>query len=210
VSRLRFDLPFEAARLHALSSPPAVSAWNYHELADLLPAESALAAAAVLVGLVPRESGTAVLLTRRPEHMRQHAGQIAFPGGRVDPLDRDPVATALRETEEEVGIAGELIEPLGYLDPFATITGFRVLPVVARLDPDYQARPAPEEVAEAFEVPLDFLLDPANCEKVSGEFAGRVRHYWQFRFGPHRIWGATAAMLINLRRRIVPDRIEAE
>lgn len=197
------EFDFETARLHALNAPPAGPGWNHHELSDLLPPE--LAPAAVLVALVPRSDGARVLLTRRTEHLRQHAGQIAFPGGRVDPLDRDAVATALRETQEEVGIDAGLIEPLGFLDPFDTITGFRVLPVVARLDPHYVARPAPDEVAETFEVPLSFLFASSNCEKVSGEFGGRVRHYWQFRFGPHRIWGATAAMLLNLRRRIATD-----
>lgn len=187
-----------AERLHPLSQAPAAVPWNQQELDDLLPAE--LMPAAVLVALVPRAEQLTVLLTRRTTSMRQHAGQIAFPGGRIDPQDSGAVAAALREAEEEVGLAPSALQPLGFLDPYATITGFRVLPVVASLGPQYQLRLAPDEVDEAFEVPLPFLLDPANSEQVAAEFRGRLRHYWQFRFGRHHIWGATAAMLLNLRR----------
>jgi 8-oxo-dGTP pyrophosphatase MutT (NUDIX family) len=184
--------------LHPLSRPPGEEPWNQSELVDLLPAE--LAEAAVLVGLIERPDGDHLLLTRRTDSLRLHAGQIAFPGGRRDADDADLVAAALRETEEEVGIGAELIDPLGFLDPYATITGFRVTPVVARIDASYGLRLQADEVAEAFEVPLAYLLDPANSEKVSAEFRGRMRHYWQIHFGRHRIWGATAAMILNLRR----------
>lgn len=193
------------ARLHPLHAPPSGPEWNIDELHDLLPAGLVLAPAAVLVGIVSRREGDAVLLTRRTEHLRHHAGQIAFPGGRVDPADAGPVAAALRETGEEVGIGADLIQPLGFLDPYATITGFRVHPVVARIDPDYRPALQASEVAEAFEVPLAFLLDPANSEQVSAEFRGRIRHYWQFNFGRHRIWGATAAMILNLRSLLTPS-----
>lgn len=196
--------------LHPLHTPPESEPWNLAELADLLP-PAPLADAAVLVGLVPRAQGTQLLLTRRHAGMRQHAGQIAFPGGRLDADDAGPVAAALRETQEEVGIAAELIRPLGFLDPYATITGFRVLPVVAVLDPAHVTRLQPEEVDEAFEVPLAFLLDPASSVRIGAEFRGRLRHYWQFEFGGHRIWGATAAMLLNLRAFVarIPPPVDA-
>lgn len=188
----------DAAPFHSLDQPPAGPAWNQDELADLLPAQ--LHPAAVLVGLVPRASGTQLLLTRRTDSMRHHAGQIAFPGGRLEPGDRGAVDAALRETEEEVGIQAEWIQPLGFLDAYATITGFRVMPVVARLDPGFSLRLQDEEVAEAFEVPLEFVMQASNAEQVQAEFRGRMRHYWQFNYGPYRIWGATAAMILNLRR----------
>lgn len=188
---------------HAVGAPPQSDPWNLDELHDLLPGP--LQDAAVLVGLVERSAGPALLLTRRTDTLRHHAGQVAFPGGRVDRGDRDVVYTALRETEEEVGVLPSQIQPLGFLDPYATITGFRVLPVVARIDPGYVPRLQASEVAEAFEVPLAFLLDPANSEQVGAEFRGRLRHYWQFHYGRHRIWGATAAMILNLRRFIEPE-----
>jgi 8-oxo-dGTP pyrophosphatase MutT (NUDIX family) len=196
------DLAALKDALHPIDAPPQGVAWNIEELGDLLPLQRVRAPAAVLVALVPRPGGDTVLLTRRNESMTLHAGQVSFPGGRVYPLDRDPVATALRETWEEVAIASELIEPLGYLDPYDTITGFRVLPVVARLAPGYRAIPNPLEVADAFEVPLGPLLAGCEIDRVAAEFYGRIRHYWEYRQGPHRIWGATAAMLVNLARRL--------
>lgn len=183
---------------HPLPAAPDAAPWNLDELAELLP--PSLQPAAVLVGVVERTSGPTVLLTRRTDTLRHHAGQIAFPGGRVDRGDRDELAAALREAEEEVGVRHAEVMPLGFLDPYATITGYRVVPVVARIDARYVPRLQASEVAEVFEVPLDFLLDPANSEQVGAEFRGRMRHYWQIHFGRHRIWGATAAMILNLRR----------
>lgn len=188
----------DAAPFHALDQPPAGPAWNQDELADLLP--TSLHLAAVLVGLVPRATGTHLFLTRRTDTLRHHAGQIAFPGGRVDAGDRGAVEAALRETEEEVGIPPQMIRPLGFLDPYATITGFRVLPVVAELNPAFTLTLQDQEVAEVFEVPLDFVMQASNAEQVQAEFRGRMRHYWQFNYGTYRIWGATAAMILNLRR----------
>ena len=192
--------------LHPLDRPPVGQGWNHAELADVLPHGAALQEAAVLVGLVPRAQGTHVLLTRRNDTLRNHAGQVSFPGGRIDPGDRDAVAAALRETREELDIGAELVAPLGFLDPLSTITGFRVMPVVALLSPDYRARPDPDEVAEAFEVPLAYLLDPAHLTSFAITVAGRSRSVWEYRYPTHRIWGATASMLLNLRQRLEDAR----
>lgn len=191
---------FERA-LHALHPVPAGEPWNLPQLADLLPPEP-LRPAAVLVGLREHAGGTTVLLTRRQDALRHHAGQISFPGGRIDADDAGPLAAALRETDEEVGLPRDAIEPLGWLDAYATITGFHVYPLVARIDPDHPLTPNADEVAEAFEVPLDFVLDPANAHDVEVEWRGRRRALVEYRWREHRIWGATAAMLVNLRDRL--------
>ncbi|HEU0153328.1 MAG TPA: CoA pyrophosphatase [Arenimonas sp.] len=196
--------PFERLprALHPLDQPPTGPAWNHAELADLLPADVPLRLAAVLVALVEREGGPRVLLTRRTEALRLHAGQVSFPGGRIEADDADPVAAALREADEEVGLAAAQSSPLGYLDPFVTITGFHVYPVVATVVADYRPRLDPSEVAEAFEVPLDFLLDPANVHELEVDWHGRRRRLLEYRYDGHRIWGATAAMLVNFRQRL--------
>jgi 8-oxo-dGTP pyrophosphatase MutT (NUDIX family) len=186
--------------LHALSSPPGGEGWNAAELSDLVPAT--LHPAAVLVGLVARDAGHTVLLTRRHAGLRHHGGQISFPGGRIDPEDTGPVAAALREASEEVGLAPTLAQPLGFLDPFVTITGFHVFPVVARIDAAFVPAPDPREVDEAFEVPLDYLLDAGNARPFDVEYQGRHRRIIEIQYGPHRIWGATAAMLVNFRERL--------
>ncbi len=187
--------------LHALEPAPREAPWNLDQLADLLPPEP-LRPAAVLVGLRDHADGARVLLTRRQDALRHHAGQISFPGGRVDLADAGPLAAALRETDEEVGVPASAIEPVGWLDPYATITGFHVYPLVARIDHGHPLRPNADEVAEAFEVPLDFLLDPASARDVAMEWRGRTRLLVEFQWREHRIWGATAAMLVNLRERL--------
>lgn len=189
-------------RLHPVDLPPQGPAWNLDELADLLPPEQARMPAAVLVGLVQRTAGPSVLLTRRTETLNRHAGQVSFPGGRIDLEDAGPLQAALREAWEEVALEPTQVEPLGFLDPYDTITGFRVLPVVAWLAPDYRAVPNPDEVADAFEVPIAPLLCGSDIGRFAAEYQGRVRHVWEYRQGPHRIWGATAAMLVNLARRL--------
>ncbi len=205
-----FDDPDALRRaLHPLDAPPEGPAWNLEELGDLLDPRRPRIAAAVLVALVPRRGATSVLLTRRTDTLATHAGQVSFPGGRIDAGDADAVAAALREAQEEVAIAAADVRPVGFLDPFDTITGYRVLPVVGWLDPDYRAVPNPDEVADAFEVSLEPLLAGTHIERCSAHFAGRIRHYWEYRQGPHRIWGATASMLVNLGRRLgaqIPDR----
>ena len=199
------DCPELVAALHALAMPPAGAGWNLDELHGLLP-QGEFAAAAVLVGLVPRREGTQVLLTRRTDGLRHHGGQVSLPGGRIEGGDRDAVAAALRETREEIGLPSTQIAPLGFLDPLATITGFRILPVVALVSPDYVAQPDPREVADVFEVPLGFLLDPANLASHTFDLLGRPRAVWEYRYPAQRIWGATASILLNLRERLEASR----
>ncbi|MCH1907874.1 CoA pyrophosphatase [Stenotrophomonas acidaminiphila] len=187
--------------LNPLAAAPAGKGWNHDELADLLP-PGPPAEAAVLAGLVPRPQGVQVLLTRRTETLRNHGGQVGFPGGRIEPGDRNPVAAALRESSEEIALPHERVQALGYLDPFVTISSFRVTPVVAVIDPAFVPVPQPAEVAEVFEVPLDFLMDPGNLRQVEIDHRGRVRHVLEYTWPGQRIWGATAAILYNLRRRL--------
>lgn len=196
------DWPDLAAALHPLADPPHGPGWNLAELHDLISDDAAAIEAAVLVGLIPRVEGTQVLLTRRTDALRQHAGQVSFPGGRIEPDDADAIAAALRETHEEIGVDARQIRPLGFLDPLATITGYRVQPVVALLASDYVALPDPNEVADVFEVPLAFLLDPANLATHTLDFRGRPREVFEYRYPAQRIWGATASMLYNLRQRL--------
>lgn len=156
--------------------------------------------AAVLVGVVARAGGPTVLLTQRTAHLRDHAGQISFPGGRIEDVDADPAAAALREAQEEVGLAPERVEVLGELAPYDTVTGFRIHPVVGWVTPPLRLKPDPFEVAEAFEVPLAFLLDPSNHERHSHRRGDAVRHFYAMPYNGRFIWGATAGILVNLSR----------
>ncbi len=158
--------------------------------------------AAVLVPIVERPEPT-VILTLRPETMRKHPGQISFPGGRIDPGDDGPVAAALREAEEEIGLPRDAVEIIGLADPYRTITGFEVIPVVGILPPDLPLSPHPGEVAAMFEAPLRYLLDPAHQQARSAIWRGQERHYYEIDYEGRRIWGATAAMIVNLSRRLV-------
>jgi len=168
------------------------------ELEDM---EQGLTPAAVLVPVVDRPSPT-VILTLRPDTMRKHPGQVSFPGGRIDPHDEGPVAAALREAEEEIGLPPSEVELIGIADPYRTITGFEVIPVVGVVPPDLPLAPHPGEVAAMFEAPLDYLLDPANQKVREAMFRGARRTYYEILWEERRIWGATAAMIVNLSRRL--------
>lgn len=157
--------------------------------------------AAVLVGLVDRPGAPTVLLTRRARNLDRHPGQVGFSGGIVEAGDEDDVACALRETEEEIGLDRGSVGVFARLDHCLTGTGYRVMPVVGRVDPDHRLRPDPREVDDVFEVPLAFVLDPRNHARNSMETPDGVRHFYDFRWEGRRIWGATARMLVNLYER---------
>lgn len=156
--------------------------------------------AAVLVAITDRDV-PGLLLTQRREDLRTHAGQVAFPGGRIDEGE-DSVSAALREAQEELGLNPALVRLLGEADPYCTVTGYWVTPVVGVVPPDLDLVPNPAEVADWFEAPLDFVLNPANQRQMTADFQGRTRHYYQIDWEGRHIWGATAAMLVNLTRRI--------
>lgn len=161
-----------------------------------------LTPAAVLFPIVVRDAGHTVMLTQRTAHLRDHAGQISFPGGRVEAEDLSPTHTALRETEEEVGLSRERVEILGFLPEYRTGTGFRVTPVVGLVHPPFDLQPDPFEVAEVFEVPLAFLLDPANHQRHEMHYRGALRQYFAMPYGDYFIWGATAGMIRSLSQRL--------
>jgi 8-oxo-dGTP pyrophosphatase MutT (NUDIX family) len=187
--------------VRALSDPPSAPGWNHDELDDVL-GTTLLRPAAVLVPIIVRGSDLSVLFTRRTEHLTQHAGQISFPGGGAESDDTDAVATALRETHEEIGIPSALVQPCGYLDCFETISSYCVTPVVGSLDAAYTTTLDPREVADVFEVPLDFFLNPANLHRRRIQWRGRPRDVFEYPYHDKNIWGATAAMLLSLVRRI--------
>ncbi len=202
-------MPADAALQAALDPPGAVPvgpAWNLDELRDLLPPRASLADAAVLVPLVG-ERETRVILTRRDDALRHHGGQVSFPGGRVDPGDSGPLAAALREAEEEIGLRRSDARVLGYLDPLATVSGFRILPVVARVPEGFEPRPRRGEVADVFSLPLVWLMAPENLARIAIRYGGREREvleYHRHAAAPgQRVWGATASILYNLRERLL-------
>lgn len=159
-----------------------------------------LTPAAVLFPIVRRSREPTVLLTQRTAHLKDHPGQISFPGGRCELADGSPADTALREAEEEIGLSSAHIEIAGYLPEYLTSTGFRVTPVVAMITPPFELRLDAFEVEEAFEVPLSFLLDPANHQQHSLHYRGKLRHYYAMPYGDYFIWGATAGMIMSLYR----------
>ncbi len=158
--------------------------------------------AAVLCGLVERAGGLQVVLTKRAAHLNQHAGQIAFPGGKVDPFDPSPLAAALREADEEIGLGEDRVEIVGTLDQYLTSTGFRVTPFVGIIDPRWRPFPDPEEVDEVFEAPLDFLMDPANRVRHHHDRWATRSYFYAMPWGEYYIWGATAGMLKGLSDRL--------
>ena len=167
---------------------------------DILDQEALATPAAVLVAITDRPEPGLILTVRR-DHLRTHAGQIAFPGGRID-AGEDARAAALREAWEELGLDTALVDVVGELEPYRTITSFIVTPVIAVIPPDLPLVPHDEEVADWFEAPLDHVLDRDNQRQESVLFHGRMRHYYQIDWNGRRIWGATAAMLVNLSRRL--------
>ena len=203
---------FDRARSRlTLDVPPALTDLSLTDFPrgdlDLDPAvwdeagAKATRAAAVLVPVVDHpEPG--VLLTMRTSDLPSHANQIAFPGGKIDKSDASPLAAALREADEEIGLDAALIEPIGYLDLYLTFTGFRILPLVARVTPSYELRINAGEVADAFEVPLWFVMDKANHARKSRDWKGVTRHYYEMPFGERYIWGVTAGILRNLSEKI--------
>jgi len=166
---------------------------------------SRLTPAAVLILLVARPAGPAVLFTQRTAHLHDHAGQVSFPGGRAEPGDASAVATALRETWEEIGIAANKVEILGQLPNYLTRTGFSVAPVVGWIEPPFELAPDTFEVAEIFEVPLTFFMDPANHQQKSIEHEGVTRYFWAMPYQGYYIWGATAGMLMNFYSCLAPQ-----
>jgi 8-oxo-dGTP pyrophosphatase MutT (NUDIX family) len=189
-------------RLHAAPSGDARA--GDHDLMPELRAlvdSAAIREAAVLIPVIARPEPT-VLLTLRSAHLPNHAGQIAFPGGKVDKTDTDPTATALREAEEEVGLARDLVAPLGYLDTYLTRTAFRISPVVALVEPSFGLTLNPGEVDEAFEVPLEFLMSPGNHQRHTREANGLTRTFHAMAYEQRFIWGVTAGILRNMYERM--------
>jgi len=198
-----FELPPLAQRdwlVQALARPAPESARNLSDGFRLPGREGDPTLAAVLVPLVNRPEGLQVLLTQRSAALPDHPGQISFPGGRVESDDTSPAATALREASEEVGLPGSQVSILGHLPEYETVTGYRVTPVIGWVEPPFSLTLDPIEVADVFEVPLAFLLDPANQHRHFRMLGTRRRDYWAIPYGERYIWGATAAMLLMLDR----------
>jgi 8-oxo-dGTP pyrophosphatase MutT (NUDIX family) len=197
-ARLRFDVP------PGLIDPNIIPKSGDHgtdRMLEIVAREQPVRPAAVLIPVVDHPQPT-VLLTQRSAHLNDHAGQISFPGGKIDATDASPLEAALREAEEEIGLKREFVEPIGYLDLYATGFGFRILPTVARVRPGFKLSINKGEVDDAFEVPLAFLMDPANHQLHSKEFRGMERSYYAMPFAERYIWGATAGILRVLYERI--------
>lgn len=186
-------IDLDVLRIRLLAEPAPAGTPPEEDAGDLTPA-------AVLFPIVLRDPAPTVLLTQRTAHLRDHAGQISFPGGRLEADDPSPLAAALRETEEEIGLDRGHVEVAGYLPEYFTSTGYRVTPVVGFVRPPFDLTPDPFEVAEVFEVPLAFLLDPANHQEHEIHWRGRLRRYTAMPYGERFIWGATAGMIQALGR----------
>ena len=188
---------FELRKRLARRSPPELSLFGDDGTEGR---DAASTPAAVLIPLIAHPRELTVLFTQRTVELKSHSGQVSFPGGRAEPHDASAEATALRETAEEIGLATARVEILGRLHDYRTRTGYRVTPVVGLVAPPLALAPDPREVAEVFEVPLAFLLDPRNRQRRTREFQGQTVGYFVFEYGKRTIWGATAGMLVNLYR----------
>ena len=197
-ARLRFDIP---PGLTDASVVPPSGDEGTDRMLQIIAREQPIRPAAVLIPIVDHAQPT-VLLTQRSAHLNDHAGQISFPGGKIDATDASPLDAALREAEEEVGLGREFVEPIGYLDLYGTGFGFRILPTVARVRPGFELRINEAEVVDAFEVPLSFLMNPVNHQIHSKEFRGLERSFYAMPFAERYIWGATAGILRVLYERI--------
>ncbi|MBS0532000.1 MAG: CoA pyrophosphatase [Proteobacteria bacterium] len=197
-ARLRFDIP---PGLTDAAIVPLTGDQGNDFMLQAIAQEKPVRPAAVLIAVVARDEPT-VLLTQRSAHLNEHAGQIAFPGGKIDATDASPVDAALREAWEEVGLAREYVEPIGYLDLYGTGFGFRILPTVARVKPGFTLRVNAGEVDDAFEVPLSFLMNPLNHKMGQKEFRGMQRSFYEMPYAERYIWGATAGILRVLYERI--------
>lgn len=197
-ARLRFDIP---KGLTDASLIPASGDQGTDRMLEIIAREQPIRAAAVLVGVVDHPVPS-VLLTQRAAHLNDHAGQISFPGGKIDATDASPLEAALREAEEEIGLERQFIDPIGYLDLYGTSFGFRILPAIARIRPGFSLRINQAEVDDAFEVPLPFLMDPTNHQMHSKEFRGVQRNFYAMPYEERYIWGATAGILRVLYERI--------
>ncbi len=187
-----------------LTDPDALPLRGDHDADPVVKAIAAvrpIKPAAVLIAVIERDEPM-VLLTQRTAHLKQHAGQIAFPGGKIDATDASPLTAALREANEEVGLAPSAVEPLGYLDVYMTTLGYRIVPVVARVRPGFTLTLNPGEVEDAFEVPLSFMMEVSNHQTHSREWQGMMRSYYAIPFGDRYIWGVTAGIFRNLQQKV--------
>jgi 8-oxo-dGTP pyrophosphatase MutT (NUDIX family) len=192
-----------AARLDREPPAPGARELGEHSLDPSLPAlETPYRDAAVLMPVVAREQGVTMILTQRTAHLAAHAGQVAFPGGKIDPTDASPAAAALREAEEEIGLRPNLVEVVGYLNPYLARTGYRIIPVLGRVDPAHQLKLNAHEVEHVFEVPMSFLMNPANHHQNSRVLLGAQRNFYEMPFEGHYIWGITAGIIRTLYERI--------
>jgi 8-oxo-dGTP pyrophosphatase MutT (NUDIX family) len=197
-SRLSFAVP------PGLNDASIIPARGDHDLDPVMQAIAEvrpIRPAAVLVPVVDRDEPT-ILLTQRTADLSDHPGQIAFPGGKIDASDESPLAAALREAQEEIGLDAQHVEPIGYLDLYMTTLGYRIVPTLARVQPDFCLHLNRAEVADAFEVPLSFLMEAANHQRHSREWKGMMRTFYAIPFGERYIWGVTAGILRNLYERV--------
>jgi len=184
--------------------PTIIPPHGDHRLAQMLAPEDGTLhrPAAVLIPIIDRPQGATILLTHRAAHLKDHAGQIAFPGGKMDTHETDPAQTAIREAREEIGLDQKYIDPIGYLEPYLSSTGYRIVPVIASIDPAHSLAIDPNEVQSIFEVPLSFLMDPTHHQTHRREWRGALRDYYAMPYMHYYIWGVTAGIIRNLYEKV--------